>query len=715
MSLLLTRKMDCCCTPVKGIVFECFPMMCPDGWRKLFGYSAGQRRNDLRFFVRCFEDDIENMIQSGFPEKPFVWWDHELESNQRNGGGQVWRIDKDPAAANNLSRHKDFLFGSSNGQFPQDPRAFINNQFPNGLRPPPNAFTFVDDDDEPLPDELQDNGDFLEVVMHSRLDQTRAAITTGGFSDKPGRLTNSEFDNFGVDTLPDELDPEFTFIESSFTPTDYPAFFNLTVQRASHLFHYNWNLCFANYTTFGQPDENGLPSYAEPGAFVTTVPGSESDTPINIYFWQRWIAHAEPSGSGMYDLQFAVQSDYWDSSRGYVHNTRTFPNMPACGTSFDDALAAFADGTANCDLNITYETQKTLPAVITSQIYALSPTGAAFQLSAPGGLYQWPRGKGTPTFPNGLRNRSGDGTDGCTGAEGGNACNSFWGSPTQSISGLINFEYKVEEVMVVDIVTNETTGAFTSTNDPFNILLYSGSPFAGSVDNYTSENGDNTKTSPRVFAWPTTFAMSMNVTANYQSGSSISCPTDSQFNGFIVDAGILEQSKSVKFPICDLLEESLSVDCYEDRGPDKGPVVTMDCNPNNDGGGDRTIEAYLHIGINYGPLYSTCSGAGLVPPLTGSGLRNGAAATHGIFKLDAVTGHISVYGGTQCNNTGSITGCNTDVDGACLADMDCGEDVGFFMTRQFGDTATGGRLFYSQKGIYTLGLEPSSSFGTVPN
>lgn len=712
MSLLLTRKMDCCCTPVKGIVFECFPTMCPDGWRKLFGYSAGQRRNQLRFFVRCFESDIENMIQAGFPNKPFHWWDHAFISAQRGGGGQVWRIDKDASAANNLSKHKDFLFGSSNGQFPQDPRAFINNKFPVGLRPPPNAYIFLDDDGNPLPDELQDDGDFLEVAMFSGLDQTRSDITTNAFSDKPGRLTNSEFDNFGVNTLPDELDPEFTFIESSFAPTDFPAFFNLKVQRASHLFHYNWNLCFRNYDAFGQPDENNLPAYAEPG----TGGGVQSpDTPLNIYFWQRWIAHAEPSGSGMYGLQFAVEGDYWDRSRGYVHNTRTFPNMPACGTSFQDAQDAFEDGTANCDLNVTYETPKTLPSETTSQIYALNPTGAAFQLSAPGGLYQWPRGSGTPTFPDNLRNRSGDGTDGCTGNEGGNACNSFWGGPTQSISGLINFEYKTEEVMVVDILTNASTGAFTSTNDPFNILLYSGSPYAGSVDNYTSESGDNTKTSPRVFAWPTTFTMSMNVTGNYQSGASIDCPVDSQFNGFIVDPGILEETKSVKFPICDLLEERLSVDCYSDRGPDKGPVVTMDCNPNNVGGGDRTITQYLHPGINYGSLYSTCSGAGLVPPLTGSGLTNTSAATHGIFKLSATSGHISVYGGTQCNNTGSLNGCNTDVDGACLADMDCGEDVGFFMNRIFGDTTEPGRLFYSQKGIYTLGLEPSSSFGTVPN
>lgn len=702
MSLLLTRHMDCCCEGATAIVFECFPMMCPDGWTKLFGYSAGIRRDDLRFFVRCDETALADMVASGFPNRDFVWWDHELgDVAQRYGGGQVWKVRKDPGSASNLATHRDYLYGTNEEDLPADPRDFITAVFPKGLRPPPNAFGIEDDD-----------GVFLEVVMYSRLDETRKDIITGGFSDKPGRLTNSEFDRYTVDTLPPVLDPEFTFLELEFTPTDFPAFFELKVDRANHLFHHLWNLCFANYQTFGQPDEFDLPSYAEPGSFQPTFPGSSPDTELNIYFWQRWIAHAEPTGSGMYGLQFAVQSDYWDQSRSYHLSSFTNPNAPACGTSYADALAQFAAGTADCDRFYTREEDLALPNVVLSQLYELSPTGASFQLAPPGGLINWPRGDGTPTYPQSLRNKSGDGSDGCLGVQGGNSCNNEWGLGVKnSLSSLLNFEYVVEQVKVTDIQTNSETGVLTSDNDPFQILL-GVETYDGSVDNYEDDQVDHTNTSPRRFQWPSTMTMQMNITANYQSVDPISCPTDSQFSGFIVDPGIQNETKRVKFPICELLEEELAVDVYTDKMVDRGVVITMD------GRQDRGVEDYFHMGINYAELYSTCSGRNFIPGhSSSSGLVNFSAGLNGLFKLSATTQRITVYGDTICSTdpTPQTTGCTISTPSGCKADMVCGANVGFAMDREFNDNSEPAQLYYSHRGLYTLGKEPATTFGTVTN
>ena len=725
MSLLLTRKMDCCCVEAKNVVLECFPVMCEkpggDGWRRLFGYSAGQRREDLRFFTRIPESVGLELLSHDFPNREFIWWDHELSGPQHAGGGQLWALRKDPNIPS-LSRHKDFLFGNDAQSLPLDPRDFISAATPKGLRPPENGFGIEGDGGE--------EGVWLEVKMFTRYDRRRS-IGTDGFSDQPGRITNTQYDRFLVDTLtPGDLEPEFTLMdmnEIEVTQTDdgpvfevgpagwvadetagVPREFNTLFTRANHLFHHIWNLAFTNFTTFGQLDEFGIPRYNQPGDFLS---GLDPDTPINIYFWQRWIAHADPTGSGLYELDFAVTFDLWTPTKHYNMHRFTFPNMPACGTSLADAVAQLDDGTANCNRSDTYTEQfDTYPTELhIAQQYFFSPEGGQFAL-IPSAPYQWPRPVSDeatmPTFPLDLRNRVG-GAESEMCDDPDTFCTDEWGMQRGgAVSSKLLFEFSVQELMVLGSPETTNDGLQFLPSNPSTILNF----YSGSIDHFDDETGDKSGATDRVFAWPTVAVGRKQIQLNTTSVSDFAdaCTFSPATNPFGPQTGLpSEDNQSIKFSICDLLSRELDVDCYTDRGPDKGPVVQMD-------GQVFTDHAdYFHVGLDMSELYSTCSSKGLTPNFRGSEQVAQRIKLNGPWPVAHGTAFISRYGAGPCG-TGEVTGCNPDSFCACQPDEICGEEAGFSQNIGINPEGCSGPSGYlSTRGIFTLGNEPDTVFGTV--
>ena len=730
MSLLLTRKMDCCCVEANNIVLECFPVMCEesggDGWRRLFGYSAGQIRERLRFFVRIPEDVGFELIRNDFPNRQFIWWDHIQAGPQRAGGGQLWYLRKDPNIPS-LARHKDFLYGNDdvNG-LPTDPRDFINGEFPNGLRPPENGFGIEGDGAE--------SAVWLEVVMHTRFERRRS-IGNDGFANMPGRITNTLYDRFLVDTLTNgDLEPEFTLMDLNEiveTETDEGTVFsvgeegwradelpnlpretNTLFTRANHLFHHIWNLNTANFNTFGGVDGQGFITYQQPGTFAGAGEPGDADTPTNIYFWQRWIAHADPTGSGMYELNFAVNFDLWTPTDHYNLKQFRFPNMPACGTSLADALAALDDGSANCDRTEVFTEQYgTYPGEFhIAQQYFLSPEGGQFALvaSAP---YEWPRPASAeatmPTFPLNLRNEiGGSPSEQCSDPD--TFCTDEWFMVRGgAVSAKILFEFKTTQLMVL--------GSPEPTFDFFDFINASTATtilneYTGSIDHYDDESRDQSGTSERVFAWPTNAVGRKQIQINATSVADFAdaCVFSPSTNPFVQLASPEEDNQLIKFPICDLLSRELDVDCHTDRGPDKGPVVQMD-------GQVFTDPAdYFHVGLDMSELYSTCGAKGLAPNFRGSNTLAGQLKLNGAWPVVHSTDFISRYGADSCAGSGSFSGCNPTSACACEPDIDCGDDAGFQQNIAVSPDGCGSPSGYlSMRGIFTLGKEPSTTFGTV--
>jgi hypothetical protein len=730
VSLLLTRKMDCCCVEAKNVVLECFPVMCEepegDGWRRLFGYAAGQNRERLRFFTRVPEAVGLQLIQNDFPNRDFIWWDHELSGPQHAGGGQLWYLRKDPNIPS-LARHKDFLYGNDAQFLPQDPRDFTNAEFPNGLRPPQNAFEIEGDGGA--------NGVWLEVKMFTGY-STRRSISNDGFGNIPGRITNTHYDRFLIDTLaPNDLEPEFTLMdlnEIEVTQTDdgpvyevgpegwvadefsgIPREANTLFTRANHLFHHIWNLCTANFNTFGGLDEFGIPRYIQPGLYG----GQDADTPINIYFWQRWIAHADPTGSGLYELDFAMTFSIWTPTNHYNLHQFRFPNMPACGTSLVDAIAQLDDGTANCNRTEQFTEQFAgYPGEFhIAQQYFLSPEGGQFALTC-AGPYEWPRPASDeatmPTYPLGLKNKIG-GTPSQQCSDPETYCSDEWLMIRgNAVSAKITFEFKRHELMILG---SPEPGA----NDGLNLLNGGADPTkslgfgTGSIDHWDIEDVDQSGISDRVFAWPTAALGRKQIMINGTATPDFAdaCAFSPATNPFVQTGLPGTEIQEIKFKICDLLTENLAVDCHTDRGPDIGPVVHMD-------GQVYTRHAdYFHVGLDMSELYSTCGNKGLTPNFRGSENMAQRIKLNGPWPVVHVTDFISVYfedGGTNCTTTGSISGCNPNTACACKPTEICGEDAGF--NQNIGVTptgCTGGNGYLSVRGIFTLGREPNTDFGTV--
>ena len=718
MSLLLTRKMDCCCVEAKNVVLECFPVMCEepggDGWRRLFGYSAGQRRQDLRFFTRIPEDVGLELLSNDFPNREFIWWDHELSGPQHAGGGQLWFLRRDPNIPS-LARHKDFLYGNDAQSLPLDPRDFISAATPSGLRPPENGFGIEGDGGE--------QGVWLEVKMFTRYERRRS-IVNDGFDNVPGRITNTQYDRFLVDTLtPAALEPEFTVMDIneieesdgafSVGPegwvadefTGIPREFNTLWTRANHLFHHIWNLCTTNFNTFGGVDSFGIPFYNQPGTYF----GSEPDTPINIYYWQRWIAHADPTGSGLYELQFAMTFDLWTPTKYYNLKQYRFPNMPACGTSLEDAIDQLDDGTANCDrTEIFTEQYGSYPDEFhIAQQYFLSPEGGQFAL-VPSAPYQWPRPVSDestmPTYPLDLRNEiGGSPSQQCSDPE--TYCTDEWFMVRGgAVSAKVTFEFMTTQLMIL--------GSPESTYDGLGFLPPATrlDSYSGSIDHYDDETEDKSGATDRVFAWPTTAIGRKQIQLNSTAVSDFAdaCVFSPATNPFGPQTGLpSEDNQSIKFSICDLLSRELDVDCYTDRGPDKGPVVQMD-------GQVFTDHAdYFHVGLDMSELYSTCSSKGLTPNFRGSEQVAQRIKQNGPFPVVHSTDFISRYGAGACGS-GAVGGCNSDSPCACQPDIVCGEDAGF--QQNIGVTGEGCGSpsgYLSMRGIFTLGKEPDTIFGTV--
>ena len=718
MSLLLTRKMDCCCVEAKNVVLECFPVMCEesggDGWRRLFGYSAGQIRSRLRFFVRIPEDVGIELLTHDFPNREFIWWDHELSGPQHAGGGQLWSLRRDPNIPS-LSRHKDFLFGNDAESLPLDPRDFISAATPNGLRPPENGFGIEGDGGE--------QGVWLEVKMFTRYERRRS-IVNDGFDDLPGRITNTQYDRFLVDTLtPGDLEPEFTLMDMneiegsdgafSVGPEGWvadefagiPRDFNTLWTRANHLFHHIWNLAFTNFTTFGGLDSSGIPTYNQPGTYF----GSEPDDPINIYFWQRWIAHADPTGSGLYELDFAMTFDLWTPTKHYNLHQYRFPNMPACGTSLADAITQLDDGTANCDRTETFTEQYGVyPTEFhIAQQYFLSPEGGQFAL-IPSAPYEWPRPDSAdasmPKFPLGLRNKIG-GSESQQCSDPANFCTDEWFMVRGgAVSAKLTFEFRTTQLMIL--------GSPESTNDGLGFLPPATrlDSYSGSIDHYDDETEDKSGATDRVFAWPTVAVGRKQIQLNTTSVSDFAdaCTFSPATNPFGPQLGLpSEDNQSIKFSICDLLSRELDVDCYTDRGPDKGPVVQMD-------GQVFTDHAdYFHVGLDMSELYSTCTSKGLTPNFRGSEQVAQRIKQNGPFPVAHNTEFISRYGAGPCQS-GTFTGCDPTSECACQPDEVCGEDAGFQQNIAVSPDGCGSPSGYlSMRGIFTLGKEPATSFGTV--
>ena len=725
MSLLLTRKMDCCCVEAKNIVLECFPVICEpsnkrDGWRRLFGYDAGLKREHLRFFTRVSEAVGLQLIQNDFPNRDFIWWDHTLQGPQRAGGGQLWALRKDPNIPS-LARHKDFLYGNDEQFLPDDPRDFVSANYPDGLRPPRNAFDIEGDGGE--------DGIWLEVELFTNF-ELRRSISNDGFGNIPGRITNTQYDRFLVDTLGrNDFEAEFTVMDLneivfedgaySLGPAGWvanefasvPRESNTLFTRANHLFHHIWNLCTANFNTLGGLDANGIPFYAEPG----TYGGQEADTPTNIYYWQRWIAHADTEGSGLYEMTFAVTFDLWTPTNHYNLHQFRFPNMPACGTSLATAIQQLNDGTANCNRTEQFTEQYAgYPDEFhIAQQYFLSPEGGQFALT-PAAPYEWPRPDPEitmPKFPLDLINKiSSNVSEQCSDPD--TFCNDEWGMIRGgAVSAKVTFEFEITELMILgspDPGANDGLDLLNGGADPTKSLGFG----TGSIDHYDDETRDQSGTSDRVFGWPTKAIGRKQIQINSSGTPDFAdvCTFSPATNPFVQTGLPSEDNQSIKFPICELLEEKLDVDCHVDRGPDRGPVVQMD-------GQVYTDHAdYFHVGLDMAELYSTCGNKGLTPNFRGSEIVAGRIKLNGPWPVVHTTDFISVYfeNGDQCTTTGSVSGCNPNTACACKPSETCGDDAGF--NQNIGVTGTGctsANGFLSMRGIFALGKEPDTIFGTV--
>jgi hypothetical protein len=487
---------------------------------------------------------------------------------------------------------------------------------------------------------------------------------------------------------------------------------NTLFTRANHLFHHIWTLAFSNFATFGTIDDQGFIAYQQPGTFAGGGEPGDADNPINIYFWQRWIAHADPTGSGLYELDFAMTFDLWTPTKHYNLHQYRFPNMPACGTSFADAVQQLNDGTANCNRTETFTEQYgSYPQEFhIAQQYFLSPEGGQFAL-VPAAPYEWPRPDSAdasmPTFPLGLRNKTG-GTDSEQCTDPANFCTDEWFMVRGgAVSAKVTFEFSTTQLMVL--------GSPAPTNDFFDFIGQATATtnlneYSGSIDHYDDETEDKSGTTDRVFAWPTVAIGRKQIQLNTTSVADFAdaCTFSSATNPFGPQTGIpSEDNQSIKFNICDLLSRDLDVDCYEERGPDKGPVVQMDGQVFPD------HADYFHVGLDMSELYSTCTGKGLTPNFRGSEQVAQRIKQNGPFPVSHSTDHISVYGAGPCE-TGQQTGCNPTDACACKPDQVCGEDAGF--QQNIGVTGEGCGTpsgYLSMRGIFTLGKEPDTIFGTV--
>jgi hypothetical protein len=750
-------RKKCCCDKNKNFVLECFPTICPkqgegegDGWTNLFGYSAGDIRRDLRFFVRLNEADVLQLFQLGFPFRPFLWWDHKLESPQLGGGGQVWQLDRDPSAATTLQLHKDFLFGNDDKFLPSDPRDFRNANYPKGLVPPPNAFVFgTDDDENPIIDE---DGVWLEVQLATQYIKGRESPEFDGFSDTPKRITGTQYDNYLAETIQGPLDAEFTLLDfqeiedvtdddgnvigQTLGPDGFvydflssvPREFNTLFQRSNHLFHHLWNLSARNFEAFqigdGYNDITGEIEMIEPGAYTPADPNLEADSPTNIYFWQRWIAHAHPQ-AGLRELEFAVLFDHFTPTQSYVFTEQTFPNQAPAGTSAEDFVDGLDDGTYNCNFTLNIGSRG-YPGHDIAQIYQIALAGNEVRLTTPEVL-QWPRLEESPVFPNELRNGVPpySGESQCN--DPATNCNDKWGfAPSNIRSQTLTPEFSTFEIKVL--------GSPSTANDGLGFLpsqpTQTTNEYSGTIDHYTDET-DKTGVSDRVFTWPTRFGNSgKSLPLNYCSATTFSdcCNTSTPISTL---GGVLasltsppQSSQKIKFPICEFLNGQLSTDCYVDRGPDKGPVVQMD-------GKIFALENYLHTGIEMSEFYSTCGGPGLKPDFrlfTNEGAlveQNGPFPTYHFpkmkmsyyfFAADApCTPGPCNYDVPISDRCSSTVGCQTinSVQGACFPDQGFGQNAGFSQNLNGIAPVSSPDLHFSIRGVFALGKEPSTTLGTV--
>ena len=740
MGSLTTIRKKCCCDDGKNFVIECFPQMCEDGpglgWRNFFAYSAGDIADNLRFFVRVPEEELEKLRRLGWPDRDFVWWDHAVDSPQRSGGGQLWQLRRDPVER--IKDHKDFLFGNNETSLPQDPRAFRSGSFPNGLQPPPNAFIFQDEDGN----EIVDDG-----VLSTNFSLGRADPFDDGFFDQPKRITGSQYDNFLADGISGPFDAEFSLVDfndvditidpdtgdvtgtvlgEGWKPDGFPFFPRL--QRVSHLFHHIWNTSFTNFQNFKQGNgidpTTGEIIASEPGAYQPTSPGATPDDPLNIYFWQRWILHSHPQAP-FRQLKFAVTCDVFNSDREYEFSTLSYDQAPPCDTSYQDAIDGFNDGTFNCNTTRATSGRSWPTEGHIAQNYNVLVAGTEFAIVA-NGVYEWPRPDGSaPDFPDGLRDESANNTAAEECADP-TLCNTKWGLQPASVrSARINFQQTTTQTKVLGATLQEMID-----EDTFGIVVSSGdlntlSTFGGSLDHYDDVRditGDFSQR--RVFQWPTEWLGLKNNTFNVCGQSSIGdcCGTGSGegLNTFI---GLPETvSHSIKFRICDMLNETMEIDTHNTRGPDEGAVVAMS-------GDIFSAENYLPLGIDMQEIWSRCGTYGLRPTFRQSDTVSNLVEIGGFWRVRSnarfLMNFVSANTPTGCtpgpcnfpNLECDSIGCQqtATADFACRPDQTCGEFAGF--THNLNVNAGGAKvtasMTISTRGIFSRGLEPPTTYGTV--
>lgn len=745
MGSLTTIRKKCCCEDGKVFVLECFPQMCETGsglgWRNFFGYSAGDIAEDLRFFVRIDELELERLRRLGWPNRDFVWWDHALASPQRKGGGQLWQLRRDPVVR--IRDHKDFLFGKAEPPLPQDPRAFRSASFPNGLQPPPNAFIFEDENGN----EFGDDGVFLEVVLSTNFSLGRADPFDDGFSNQPKRITGSQYDNFLADPISGPFDAEFSLVDfndvditidpdtgdvtgevlgEGWKPDGFSFFPRL--QRVSHLFHYIWNTSFGNFETFKQGNgidpTTGEITVAAPGAYQPTLPNSTPDDPLNIYFWQRWILHSHPQAR-FRQLKFAVTCDVFNSDREFEFAQIQYTNAPPCNTSYQDAVDGFNDGTFSCETTQT-QTGSPYPAEgHIAQNYNVLVAGNEFAIVAPG-VYQWPRPDGSaPDFPNELRDESANNTaeEECADPT---LCNTKYGlNPNDVRSAKILFEQVTTQTKVLGAtlqdMINEDTFQVAVTNNDLNQIT----TFGGSIDHYDDIRditGDFSQR--RIFGWPTRWIGRKSSPFNTCSQSSLAdCCLTGTGKGLVPFLGIPESdTQEIKFRICDMLNESMKTDCYTDAGPDEGAVVVMS-------GDINKATRYLHTGIDMSEFWSRCGTYGLRPTFRFTDNVSNFVEAGGYWRVRANARHLMNFVSANtpagcspqpcqfpdapCDTIGCLQPGSADF--ACRPDQTCGNYVGFIQNLFLDDggAKVTASVPVSTRGIFSRGLEPATIYGTV--
>ena len=733
-------KKRCCCEEGKNFVVECFPQICEDGtgggWRNFFGYAAAERAGQLRFYTRISEQEVERLRQVGWPDRPFVWWDHELSSPQNGGGGQLWELRPGPE---NINNHPDLLFANDEPSLPSDPRAM-------GLEPPPNSFVFFDKDGN----EIRDDGVFLEVYLATNFDLGRNIAGDDGFTDRPKRITGSQYDDFLNTTISGPFDWEFTLVDlndvtvsidpetgevtgstggAGYPMPNVPPSIAPKIQRVSHLGHYLFALSERNFEGFKQGtgiDQNGEITVADVGGFQ---PPFDNDTPINICLWKRWILYCHPQ-AGMRQLKFAATFDLFNADRQYDFANASYPNAPGCSESYDTAQTGFADGTFNCDRVLSVASRQWPQEMHVAQNYFPLIAGNEFAL-VPNAPYQWPRPDGSvPEFPDNLRNRVPGTTGTGTGpnsqcADPDTNCSKQWGLIGNIVSQKLPFNKETTQTKVLGNTISEMLN-----NDPFGILIsyqsgrITGSG-AGTLDHFDNETDQTENLSqPRRFGWPSRFTGTVSAAFNVCSQSDFA-----KCCGAGVGEGILTQfdqpgteSSGLKFRMCDLLNGTMKSDSHTDRSVDAGPVVHMDAR-------EFVPVAYLHPGINMSGFWSNCGGAGLTPNFR-QGDFSQFIKTNGFFRvrhsplcvLNYIQDENEPEGctdapcglGTQCDILGCLTpsGCTC----ACHPDKICGEGAGFAQNLNVNADATcPSPAAYSPsiRGVFSKGLEPSTTYGTV--